>query len=122
MGILFVKKIITSPYLYIFIGVLFLSYQVYNLGYSDCKAEWDKSILAIKEANEILLTQKNQEIKSLNDSLYELSKEASKINKETETKSETITKRVYVYAEKNPDIDKSIDVEWLRTYADSLPK
>ena len=122
----FLKKLLTNPYLYVVIGGLFLAYQLHHLGYqsgyNDCKTEWDKSIQAAKEANDLLLTQKNQEIKSLNDSLYELSKETSKINKETETKAETIIKKVYVYAKENPDNDKSIDVEWLRTYADSLPK
>ena len=122
----FLKNILTNPYFYLVIGSLFLAYQLHHLGYksgySDCKTEWNKSIQLTKEANDLLLTQKNQEIKSLNDSLYKLSEEASKINKEAETKSETITKKVYVYAKENPDNDKSIDVEWLRTYADSLPK
>ena len=122
----FIKKLLTNPYLYVVIGVMFLAYQLHHIGYrsgyDECKTEWNKHIQETKEANDILLAKKNQEIKSLNDSLYELSKEASKINKETETKSEIITKKVYVYAEKNPDNDKSIDVEWLRTYADSLPK
>ena len=122
----FLKNILTNPYLYVIIGALFLAYQLHHIGYQsgygDCKTEWDKSIQAAKEANDLLLTQKNQEIKSLNDSLYKLSEEASKINKEAETKSETIIKKVYVYAKENPDNDKSIDVEWLRTYADSLPK
>ena len=122
----FLKNILTNPYFYIVIGGLFLAYQLHHIGYKsgygDCKTEWNKSIQLTKEANDLLLTQKNQEIKSLNDSLYKLSEEASKINKETETKSETITKKVYVYAKENPDNDKSIDVEWLRTYADSLPK
>ena len=122
----FLKNILTNPYLYVVIGSLFLAYQLHHLGYksgySDCKTEWNKSIQLTKEANDLLLTQKNQEIKSLNDSLYKLSEEASKINKDVETKSETITKKVYVYAKENPDNDKSIDVEWLRTYADSLPK
>ena len=122
----FLKNILTNPYLYVVIGALFLAYQLHHIGYQSgydgCKTEWNKSIQAAKEANDLLLTQKNQEIKSLNDSLYKLSEEASKINKETETKSETIIKKVYVYAKENPDTDKSIDVEWLRTYADSLPK
>lgn len=122
----FLKNILTNPYLYVVIGALFLAYQLHHIsyksGYSDCKTEWNKSIQLTKEANDLLLTQKNQEIKSLNDSLYKLSEEASKINKEAETKSETIIKKVYVYAKENPDNDKSIDVEWLRTYADSLPK
>ena len=122
----FLKNILTNPYLYVVIGSLFLAYQLHHLGYKsgydDCKTEWNKSVQAVNEANDLLLTQKNQEIKSLNDSLYKLSEEASKINKETETKSETIIKKVYVYAKENPDTDKSIDVEWLRTYADSLPK
>ena len=122
----FLKKLLTNPYLYVVIGALFLAYQLHHIGYKsgygDCKTEWSKSIQLTKEANDLLLIQKNQEIKSLNDSLYKLSEEASKINKETETKSETIIKKVYVYAKENPDNDKSIDVEWLRTYADSLPK
>ena len=122
----FIKKLLTNPYLYVVIGVMFLAYQLHHIGYKsgydECKTEWNKYIQETKEANDILLAKRNQEIRSLNDSLYELSKEASKINKETETKSEIITKKVYVYAEKNPDNDKSIDVEWLRTYADSLPK
>jgi len=122
----FLKKLLTNPYLYVVIGALFLAYQLHHIsyksGYSDCKTEWNKAIQLTKEANDLLLTQKNQEIKSLNDSLYKLSEEASKINKEAETKSETIIKKVYVYAKENPDNDKSIDVEWLRTYADSLPK
>ena len=122
----FLKKLLTNPYFYLVIGGLFLAYQLHHIGYKsgygDCKTEWNKSIQVAKEANDLLLTQKNQEIKSLNDSLYKLSEEASKINKETETKSEIITKKVYVYAKENPDNDKSIDVEWLRTYADSLPK
>lgn len=122
----FIKKLLTNPYLYVVLGTMFLTYQLNHIGhksgYNECKTEWNKSIQETKEANDVLLAKKNQEIKSLNDSLYELSKEASKINKETETKSEIITKKVYVYAEKNPDNDKSIDVEWLRTYADSLPK
>ena len=125
-GVSFIKKLLTNPYLYVVIGVMFLAYQLHHIGfksgYGECKTEWNKSIQETKEANDVLLAKKNQEIKSLNDSLYELSKEASKINKETENKSETITKKVYVYAEKNPDNDKSIDVEWLRTYSDSLPK
>lgn len=122
----FIKKLLTNPYLYVVLGTMFLAYQLHHIGYKsgydECKTEWNKSIQETKEANDVLLAKKNQEIKSLNDSLYELSKEASKINKETETKSEIITKKVYVYAEKNPDNDKSIDVEWLRTYADSLPR
>ena len=122
----FIKKLLTNPYLYVVIGVMFLAYQLHHIGfksgYDECKTEWNKSVQEIQEANDALLAKKNQEIKSLNDSLYELSKEASKINKEIETKSETIIKKVYVYAKENPDNDKSIDVEWLRTYADSLPK
>lgn len=122
----FIKKLLANPYLYVVIGVMFLAYQLHHIGYKsgydECKTEWNKSIQETKEANDALLAKKNQEIKSLNDSLYELSKEASKISKETETKSEIITKKVYVYAKENPDNDKSLDVEWLRTYADSLPK
>ena len=125
-GLSFLKNILTNPYFYLVIGGLFLAYQLHHIGYKsgydDSKIEWNKSIQLTKEANDLLLTQKNQEIKSLNDSLYKLSEEASKINKEAETKSETIIKKVYVYAKENPDNDKSIDVEWLRTYADSLPK
>lgn len=122
----FIKKLLTNPYLYVVIGVMFLAYQLHHIGYKsgydECKTEWNKFIQETKEANDALLAKKNQEIKSLNDNLYELSKEASKISKETETKSEIITKKVYVYAKENPDNDKSLDVEWLRTYADSLPK
>lgn len=116
------KKLLGSPYFYIFIGFLFLSYQIFNLGYNSCKADWDESVAAIKKANDELIDKKNQEIKSLNDNLYVLSQKAAEANKKTEAKAETITKKVYIYAKDNPDNDKSIDVEWLRTYADSLPK
>ena len=118
----FLKKLFTNPYFYILIGSLFLGYQIYNLGYNNCKDEWNASIVAIKKANDELIDKKNKEIKSLNDNLHILSEKAADINKKTEVKAETITKKVYIYAKDNPDTDKSIDVEWLRTYADSLPK
>ncbi|UNY40413.1 hypothetical protein KLEP7_gp177 [Pseudaeromonas phage vB_PpeM_ KLEP7] len=121
-GLSFLKKLLSSPYFYILIGFLFLSYQIYNLGWNNCKADWDESVAVIKKANDELIDKKNKEIKSLNDNLHILSEKAVDINKKTETKAETITKKVYIYAKDNPDTTKSIDVEWLRTYADSLPK
>lgn len=118
----FLKKLLSSPYFYILIGSLFIGYQIYNLGYDNCKEEWDESIVAINKANDELLDKKNKEIKSLNDNLHILSEKTADINKKTETKAETITKKVYIYAKDNPDTDKSIDVEWLRAYNSSLPE
>jgi hypothetical protein len=54
------KKLLSSHYFYIIIGSLFLGYQVYNLGYDNCKTEWDESVVVIKKANDDLLDKKNK--------------------------------------------------------------
>ena len=122
---LFVLNILKSPYLYISIGVLFLSYQIYNTGYQSgydsCKTEWNKSIDDNKKLLEKQQLLVDKDRADLNNRLSVLGEQLTKTETQLAQKQSESIKEVIKYVKTPAANVKCLDDEWVRSFNASLP-